>query len=101
MVPHGDINIKQKLSGGIAILRDSSPYLVLEECRIKTDNCAFIWSKTSYLAVQQLTGFITFQGEEYVRLKQENKKQEKWVEKIEYIQEIPSLSRGNTKSQSF
>ena len=70
----------------IAKLREFSPYFVLEECRIKRDGCAFVGSKTSYLAVWQLMGFIMFRGKEYVRIKRANKKQEEWVEKSELIQ---------------
>jgi hypothetical protein len=62
------------MTGVIAQLRVSSPYFVLDEYRIKRDECAFVGSKTSYFAVQRLTGFITFQGKEYVRLKWANKK---------------------------
>jgi hypothetical protein len=53
---------------------ESSPYFVLDECRIKRDESDFVGSKTSYFAVRQMTGFITFQGKEYVRLKWANKK---------------------------
>jgi len=69
----------------IVKLRESSPYFVLEECRIKRDECAFVGSKTSYFAVQQLMGFITFQGKGYVRLKWANEKQEKWVKKVNIL----------------
>ena len=86
IVPYGESSM-QKITGVIAKLREFSPYFVLEECRIKRDGCAFVGSKTSYLTVWQLTGFIIFWGKEYVRLKWTNKKQEEWVEKSEYIQE--------------
>jgi hypothetical protein len=71
----------------IAQLRESSPYFILDECRIKRNECVFVWSKSPYFAVRQLTGFITFKGKEYVRLKLANEKQEEWVEKSEYIQQ--------------
>ena len=83
----------------IALLRESSPYFVLDECRIERDECAFVGSKTSYFSVWQLTGFITFQGKEYVRLKWANKKQEEWAEKSEYIQQRPSSDRKHQKPE--
>ena len=89
----------QEITGVIAKLREFSPYFVLEECRIKRDGCAFVGSKTSYLAVWQLTGFIIFQGNEYVRLKGANKKQEEWVENSEYIQERPTSERKCQKPE--
>jgi hypothetical protein len=46
-----------------------------------------------------LTGFITFQGKEYVRLKWANKKREEWVEKSEYIPEQPSSERKRQKPE--
>jgi AAA15 family ATPase/GTPase len=85
----------------IVKLRESSPYFVLEECRIKRDECAFVGSKTSSLAVWQLTGFIIFRGKEYVRLKRSNEKQEEWVEKSEYIQEPPSSERKRQKPEDL
>jgi hypothetical protein len=75
MVPYGESST-HKITGVIARLRQFSPYFVLDKCRIKRDKCAFDGSKTSYFAVQQLTGFITFQGKQYVWLKWANKKQE-------------------------
>ncbi len=81
IIPYGDRTSQNKITGVIAKLRESSPYFVLEECRLRRDECAFVGSKNSYLDVRQLTGFITFQGKEYVRLKHANKKQEKWVKK--------------------
>jgi hypothetical protein len=83
----------------VAKLREFSPYFVLEECQIKRDGCAFVGSKTSYLTVWQLTGFIIFMGEEYVRLKLANKKHEEWVEKSEYIQEQPPSERKHQKQE--
>ena len=50
IVPYGESST-QKITGVIAKLREFSPYFVLEECRIKRDGCAFVGSKTSYLAV--------------------------------------------------
>ena len=97
IVPYGDRSRQNKITGVIAKLRESSPYFVLEECRLRRDECAFVGSKNSYLAVRQLTGFITFQGKEYVRLKRANKKQEEWVEKSAYIQERPSSERKRQK----
>jgi hypothetical protein len=88
-----------KITRVIARLRESSPYFVLDECRIKRDECAFVGSKTSYFAVRQLTGFITFQGKEYVRIKRANKKREEWVERSEYIQERPSSERKRQKPE--
>ncbi len=61
--------------------------------------CAFVGSKNSYLAVWQLTGFITFQGKEHVRLKWENKKRKEWVERSEYIQERPLSERKHQKPE--
>ena len=89
IVPYGDRSSKQKITEVIAKLMDSSLYFVLEECSIKSDECAFVGSKTSYLAVWQLIGFLTFQGKKYVKLKCANKKQQEWVEKGEYIQQRP------------
>ena len=48
-----------------------------------------------------MTGFITFQGKKYVRLKQANKKQEEWVEKSEYIQQCPSSERKRQKPEDL
>ena len=83
----------------IAKLREFSPYFVLEECRIKRDGCAFVGSKTSYLAVWQLMGFIMFRGKEYVRIKRANKKQEEWVEKSEFIQGRPTSERKRQRPE--
>ena len=98
IIPYGESST-HKITGVIARLRESSPYFVLDECRIKRDECAFVGSKTSYFAVRQLTGFITFQGKEYVRLKWANKKREEWVERSEYIQERPSSERKRQKPE--
>ena len=98
IIPYGESSTL-KITGVIARLRESSPYFVLDECRIKRDECAFVGSKTSYFAVRQLTGFITFQGKEYVRLKWANKKREEWVERSEYIQERPSSERKRQKPE--
>ena len=84
-VPHRES--RRRISGVIAKLREGSPYFVLEECHILRDQCAFVRSKTSYLTLQQLMGFITFGGKEFVMLKWSNKKQEEWVEKSVGIQE--------------
>ena len=68
---------------------------------MKRDACAFVGSKTSYFAVWQLTGFITFQGKGYVRLKWANEKQEERVEKSEYVQQQPSSERKHQKPQGL
>jgi hypothetical protein len=76
IIPYGESST-HKITGVIARLRESSPYFVLDKCRIERDECAFVafvGSKTSYFAVRQMTRFITFQGKEYVRLKWANKK---------------------------
>ena len=88
-----------KITGVIAQLRESSPYFVHDGCQIKRDECAFVGSKTSYFAVWQLTGFITFQGNEHARLKWANKKQEERVKRSEYIQERPSSERKHQKPE--
>jgi hypothetical protein len=87
----------KKISGVIARLREHSPYFVLEESRIKRDECAFVGKNKSYITVRQLTGFVTFRGKEYVRLKWSNKKHEEWVEKSAYVQERPSSERKRQK----
>ena len=93
--PYGEKG--KKITGVIAKLRENSPYFVLEESRIKRDECAFVGKKSSYITVRQLTGFVTFRGKEYVRLKWSNKKHEEWVEKSEYVQERPSSERKRQK----
>ena len=82
--PYGEKG--KKITGVIAKLRENSPYFVLEESRIKRDECAFVGKNASYITIQQLTGCVTFQGKEYVRLKWSNKKHEEWVEKSAYVQ---------------
>jgi hypothetical protein len=84
----------------IAWLRESSPYFVLDECRIKRDECAFVGSKTSYFAVWQLTGFITFQGKEYVRIKQQTRNERNGLKGVNIFKNDHRL-RGNAKSQKF
>ena len=87
----------KKIYGVIARLREHSPYFVLTESRIKRDECAFVGKNESYITVRQLTGFVTFRGKEYVRLKWSNKKHEEWVEKSAYVQERPSSERKRQK----
>ncbi len=41
----------KKITGVIAKLRENSPYFVLEESRIKRDECAFVGKKASYITV--------------------------------------------------
>ncbi len=84
IVPYGESSM-QKITLVIAKLRSSLFISCLKTIEFKEMN--EVGSKTSYLAVWQLMGFITFQGKEYARLKWANKKQEEWVEKSEYIQE--------------
>ncbi len=55
----------------------------------------------SCITVQQLTGYVTFRGKEYVRLKWSNKKHEEWVEKSEYVQERPSSEQKCQKPEVF
>ncbi len=50
IIPYGESST-HKITRVIARLRKSSPYFVLDECRIKRDECAFVGSKRSYLAV--------------------------------------------------
>ena len=73
---------------------------MLEESRIKRDECAFVGKKSLYITVQQLTGYVTFWGKEYVRLKWSNKKNEEWAEKVHTCEKGHRLN-GNAKSLKF
>ena len=89
----------KKISGVIAKLREHNPYFVLEESRIKRDECAFVRKNAPYITIQQLTGCVTFWGKEYVRLKGSNKKHEECVEKSAYVQERPSSEQKRQKPE--
>ena len=57
----------------------------------------FCWEGCIVITIRQLTGFVTFRGKEYVRLKWSNKKHEEWVERSAYVQERPSSERKRQK----
>ena len=97
IAPYGEKG--KKISGVIVKLRENSPYFVLEESHIKRDECAFVGKNTSYITVQQLTGCVTFQGKQYIRLKWSNKKHEEWVEKSAYVQERSSSEQKCQKPE--
>jgi hypothetical protein len=43
IIPYGESST-HKITGVIAQLREFSPHFILDECRIKRDECAFVGS---------------------------------------------------------